>query len=70
MMGMLINGRWEPNPTFATDTGGHFVRQDAGFRNWVTRDGSPGPSGTAASAPNRIAIISMCRSPARGRIAR
>lgn len=44
-MGMLINGHWEPNPTFATDTGGRFVRQDAGFRNWITRDGAAGPSG-------------------------
>jgi putative glutathione S-transferase len=54
-MGMLINGKWEPNPTFATDKGGHFVRQDAGFRNWVTRDGTPGPTGKGhfRAEPNR-----------------
>lgn len=27
-------------------TGGRFVRQDSQFRNWITPDGSPGPSGT------------------------
>lgn len=26
-------------------TGGYFVREDAQFRNWITSDGSPGPSG-------------------------
>jgi putative glutathione S-transferase len=24
---------------------GEFIRQDSGFRNWVTKDGSPGPTG-------------------------
>ncbi len=28
-----------------TDGSGEFVRWESGFRNWVTRDGSPGPSG-------------------------
>ena len=27
-------------------TGGRFVREDSKFRNWITMDGSPGPSGT------------------------
>ena len=26
-------------------SGGRFVRQESSFRNWVTRDGAPGPSG-------------------------
>ena len=26
-------------------TNGEFIRTDSGFRNWVTKDGSPGPSG-------------------------
>jgi len=29
----------------ATDTSGRFVRQDSTFRNWITPDGSPGPTG-------------------------
>lgn len=34
---------------------GRFNRQDSAFRNWVTPDGSPGPSGTGgfAAAPGR-----------------
>lgn len=36
---------WE-NAWYDTEsTGGRFVRHDALFRNWVTRDGAPGPSG-------------------------
>ena len=36
---------WE-NTWYDTDsTGGRFERHDALFRNWVTRDGAPGPSG-------------------------
>jgi putative glutathione S-transferase len=43
-MGLLIDGVWhdrEPEPA----TGGRFVRSDTDFRNWVTPDGRPGPSG-------------------------
>lgn len=44
-MGMLIKGVWH-DVWYDTDaTGGEFVRTDAQFRNWVTPDGSPGPSG-------------------------
>ena len=34
---------------------GEFVRSESDFRNWVTRDGSPGPSGEGgfAAEPNR-----------------
>lgn len=31
-------------------TGGRFVRQESRFRNWVTPDGSPGPSGSGGFA--------------------
>jgi len=43
-MGLLIDGVWhdrEPTPA----AGGRFVRPDTDFRNWVTVDGRPGPSG-------------------------
>ena len=38
-----------------TDDQGRFVRWESGFRNWVTADGSPGPSGVGgfAAAPGR-----------------
>jgi putative glutathione S-transferase len=32
-------------PYDTTSTGGRFLRQESGFRNWITRDGSPGPTG-------------------------
>ncbi|MFC0218850.1 glutathione S-transferase family protein [Pseudochelatococcus lubricantis] len=46
---MLIDGKWSADwqPVQATDSKGGFVRQISGFRNWVTPDGSAGPSGEA-----------------------
>ncbi|MEO8183253.1 MAG: glutathione S-transferase family protein [Deltaproteobacteria bacterium] len=42
-----------PPPT--ADAGGRFVRQPAQYRNWVTADGTAGPSGAGgfAAAPDR-----------------
>lgn len=44
---MLVNGKWTEDwqPVQATDAKGGFVRQVSSFRNWVTPDGSPGPTG-------------------------
>ncbi|KAA3523856.1 glutathione S-transferase family protein [Agrobacterium tumefaciens] len=44
---MLVDGKWtaEWHPVQATDKKGGFVRQTSGFRNWVTSDGSAGPTG-------------------------
>ena len=44
-MGLLQDGKWVDKWYDTKSTGGQFKRQDAGFRNWVTADGSPGPSG-------------------------
>ena len=44
-MGLLVKGVWKDQWYSTKETGGRFVRQDAGFRNWVTADGSAGPSG-------------------------
>ncbi|MEP1209000.1 MAG: glutathione S-transferase family protein [Rhizobiaceae bacterium] len=44
-MGLLVDGVWTDQLFDTKKTGGKFVRQDAGFRNWITPDGSPGPSG-------------------------
>jgi putative glutathione S-transferase len=44
-MGLLIEGEWHDKWYDTKSTGGRFVRQDSAFRNWVTADGSPGPSG-------------------------
>lgn len=44
---MLVNGKWAENwqPVQGTDAKGGFVRQTSSFRNWVTPDGSAGPTG-------------------------
>jgi len=43
----LVKGRWisDWHPVQATDEKGGFVRQTSSFRNWITPDGSAGPTG-------------------------
>ncbi len=45
-MGQLVDGVWQDVWYDTKSHGGAFVRNDAGFRNWITADGSAGPSGT------------------------
>jgi putative glutathione S-transferase len=45
-MGQLVDGKWHDTWYDTASTGGAFKRSTAGFRNWVTADGSAGPSGT------------------------
>jgi putative glutathione S-transferase len=44
---MMIDGKWAKSwePVQAKDRDGRFVRQVSGFRNWITPDGRPGPTG-------------------------
>lgn len=44
---MLVEGKWTADwhPVQASDAKGGFVRQVSGFRNWITPDGSAGPTG-------------------------
>jgi putative glutathione S-transferase len=49
-VGSLVDGKWQSGKVAATDTSGHFVRDEARFRNWVTADGSPGPTGRGGFA--------------------
>ncbi len=44
-MGLLIDGVWHEHETYANNDG-RFERKASAFRNWVTPDGRPGPSGT------------------------
>ncbi|MBX9590334.1 MAG: glutathione S-transferase family protein [Hyphomonadaceae bacterium] len=44
-MGLLIDGVWHDKGYDTRSTGGRFVRADSSFRNWITPDGSPGPTG-------------------------
>ena len=52
-MGLLVDGHWQDRWYETRD--GRFERQDALFRNWVTPDGAPGPTGEGgfAAAPGR-----------------
>jgi glutathionyl-hydroquinone reductase len=54
-MGLLVKGEWRDEWYDTESTGGEFVRQDAAFRNWVTEDGAPGPTGEGgfAAEPGR-----------------
>ena len=44
-MGFLDNGLWNTDESFRTDASGRFQRADSAFRNWITPDGSAGPTG-------------------------
>lgn len=45
-MGLLQNGKWVDQWYDTASTDGRFVRKSPQFRNWITDDGSAGPSGT------------------------
>src|ERR1700712_2802193 len=44
-MGLLVDGVWRDQWYDTAATGGRFERKASAFRNWVTADGAPGPSG-------------------------
>ena len=44
-MGLLIDGVWHDKWYDTKSTGGHFQRSVSQLRNWITPDGSAGPSG-------------------------
>ncbi|HET8996731.1 MAG TPA: glutathione S-transferase family protein, partial [Acetobacteraceae bacterium] len=58
-MGLLIDGVWQQDEgdraKAAAANGGRFLRGESAFRNWVTPDGRPGPTGHDgfAAAPGR-----------------
>ena len=45
-MGLLVDGVWQDKWYDTESTGGKFKRQEAKFRNWITHDGTAGPTGT------------------------
>ena len=63
---MLVNGKWTQDwqPVQATDAKGGFVRQVSSFRNWVTPDGSAGPTGeggfAAAKSRYHLYVALIC----------
>ncbi len=44
-MGSLVDGTWQEGDS-RTGADGKYVRKNTQFRNWITHDGAPGPSGT------------------------
>lgn len=45
-MGLLVDGEWKDVWYDTKPSKGQFVRAQSSFRNYVTADGSPGPTGT------------------------
>jgi len=52
-MGLLVDGVWQDEQHIARTAEGRFVRPTTRFRNWVTEDGSPGPTGEGGFAAAR-----------------
>jgi putative glutathione S-transferase len=54
-MGLLVDGKWHDVWYDTKASQGRFIRTEAQFRNWVTPDGRPGPTGRGGfrAEPNR-----------------
>ncbi|UYU32416.1 glutathione S-transferase family protein [Siccibacter colletis] len=52
-MGQLIDGVWHDTWYDTKSTGGRFKRSESAFRNWLTADGTPGPSGSGGFAAEK-----------------
>lgn len=44
-MGLLVDGKWHDQWYDTSESGGRFERSESQFRNWVTADGTAGPTG-------------------------
>ncbi|MBB4124654.1 glutathione S-transferase family protein [Martelella radicis] len=73
---MLVNGKWSADwqPVQKKDEKGRFVRQVSSFRNWITPDGAPGPTGEggfeAEAGRYRLYVAYICPWASRTLIAR
>ena len=52
-MGRLVDGVWRDEWYDTKATGGAFRRSTTAFRNWITPDGAPGPSGRGGFGAER-----------------
>ncbi|HEX2352367.1 MAG TPA: glutathione S-transferase family protein, partial [Xanthobacteraceae bacterium] len=52
-MGLLVDGVWRDEQHSERTPDGRFVRPTTRFRNWITQDGSAGPSGEGGFAAAR-----------------
>ncbi len=65
-MGHLLDGAWTSEEKLTEyDSGGGYVKQPSQFRNWVTPDGSAGPSGRDgyAAEPGRYHLYAATSCP-------
>ncbi|MGA7328284.1 MAG: glutathione S-transferase family protein [Rhodomicrobium sp.] len=64
-MGLLVNGVWHDRWYDTAESGGRFVRSESQFRNWITPDGKPGPSGTGGfkAEPGRYHLYTCLACP-------
>lgn len=73
---MLVDGKWVTawQPVQKADEKGRFVRQISSFRNWITPDGSAGPTGEGGFAAEpgryRLYVALICPWASRTLIAR
>ena len=73
---MLVNGKWTRtwDPVQKADEKGRFLRQVSSFRNWITPDGSPGPTGEggfrAEAGRYRLYVALICPWASRTLVAR
>lgn len=73
---MLVDGKWVKawQPVQKADEKGRFVRQVSSFRNWITPDGSAGPTGESGFAAEpgryRLYVALICPWASRTLIAR
>ncbi len=56
-MGLLVNGVWQEDASRTKD--GQFVRPSTSFRNFVTADGSAGPTGEGGFAGRSRPLSSL-----------
>ncbi|MBA4489395.1 glutathione S-transferase family protein [Paracoccus sp. S1E-3] len=49
-MGLLVDGVWQDQWYDTSSSGGRFQRKPSSWRNWITPDGAPGPTGTGGFA--------------------
>ncbi len=63
-MGQLVDGIWHDTWYDTKSSGGRFVRSTTAFRNWITADGTPGPTGeggfAAASGRYHLYVSLAC----------
>jgi putative glutathione S-transferase len=57
-MGFLKNGKWHDEWDHNDEESGAFERDESAFRNWITPDGAPGPTGEGgfAAEPGRYRL--------------